>query len=299
MLHRILEGDVIMTDFISEHKKLIIGIIVYITLFFISMYISPWQLSNVNVDELILDTTNTVMDKIPVKIVFFGIYELCELLAYAQYGGFSENGMIMFFFSACAVFSYIMIIKQIVLNIYENGTAFELDIELGLDDVESIIFNYICDNVIVYIACLISFYIYTPIADWVNTIFSGGNFWIKALIVIFIILIVIIPSLSHLLLFLAYNYAVIGIAKLINYIDQLLNWNATIKAVLFFIIAALFIIVVNIIVNKLLDVLLYLSAIVFANVLKGIIGFVLIIIGIIVLCFVVSLVGSLLISVFT
>lgn len=288
-----------MTDFISEHKKIIIGIILYITLFFISMYISPWQLSNVNANDLLWDTTSTVMDKIPVKIIFFGIYELCELMIYAQYGGFSSNNTVMFFFSACAIFSYVMIIKQIALNIYENGTALEFDFnfDFHLGDVESIILNFICDNVIIYIACLISFYIYTPVADWVNSVYTGGNFWIKTLVVISILFIVILPSLTHFLLFWAYYYAVIGIVNLIIYIDQLLSWHTAIKTVLFFIIAALLIIILNIIFNKLLDVLLHLLLPLLSAFFAGASDFIresvrsliVLCVGIIVLCVVVSL----------
>lgn len=245
----ILEGDVIMTDFISEHKKFTIGIILYIALFFTSMYFSPWQLSNVE--------ETAFLDNILFKIVFCGIYELLELMVYSM-EGFS-GGSVMFFFSACAIFSYIMIIKKIALNIIDDGIAFDFDFDLDLDfdfDIEDIIFNYICDNVLIYIACLISFYIYTPAAGWVNTEFTGGNFGVKALMVIFVIFIVIIPSLPHFISFIAYLLGTYGIINLIGYMDRTLSWNSIVKNIIFFIIAALMIIIINIVFDKLIDFLL-------------------------------------------
>lgn len=247
-----------MIDFISEHKKITVGIILYIALFFTSMYFSPWQLSSVKEIEF--------LDSILLKIVFCGIYELLELMVYST-EGFPGNS-VMFFFTACATFSYIMIIKKIVLNIVDDGFEFALDLDFDLDsafndiinildfeDVESIIFNYICDNVLIYIACLISFYIYTPAAGWVNSEMTGGNFGVKALMVIFVIFIVIIPSLPHLIPFLAYLLATFGIYELIDYLDRIWSWNPIVKNVLFFIIAALMIIIINILSDKLTNCL--------------------------------------------
>ncbi|HAP79341.1 MAG TPA: hypothetical protein DCQ78_04095, partial [Ruminococcus sp.] len=104
-----------MKNFILNHKRLTIGIILYIAVFIVSSFISPWQIRDVNFSDLEIDHTIGVVDKVPLKIIYFGIYELVELLVYAGSENFTANGL-MFFITVCALFSYTYIIRSFVIK---------------------------------------------------------------------------------------------------------------------------------------------------------------------------------------
>lgn len=105
-----------MKDFISDHKRLTIGIVIYIAVFIVSNFLSPWQTGEITINDLESDSANIVTDKVPVNIIFFGIYELCELLFYANsLDSFESGNSIMFFVSACAIFTYMYFVKRIFI----------------------------------------------------------------------------------------------------------------------------------------------------------------------------------------
>ena len=140
-----------MKNFIINHKRLTIGIILYIAVFIVSSFISPWQIRDVNFSDLEIDHTIGVVDKVPLKIIYFGIYELVELLVYAGSESFTANGL-MFFITVCALFSYTYIIRSFVIkNEFDSKAE-----EMALD--------FIYDNIFAYISSVLAYFLYSPIA---------------------------------------------------------------------------------------------------------------------------------------
>ena len=59
-----------MKNFILSHKRLSVGIILYIAVFIVSGFISPWQIRDINLSDLDVDDSAGVMDKVPLKIIY-------------------------------------------------------------------------------------------------------------------------------------------------------------------------------------------------------------------------------------
>lgn len=232
-----------MRNLISGHKRLTIGIILYIAVFIVSKFLSPWQIGDITISDFDSDSSNIVMDKIPVNIIFFGIYELCELLFYATSSGMLESGHdIMFFISACALFTYMYFIKKLFINEYSDDFL-----------PEKIILDFIYDNIFAYISSLIVYYLYSPVSGLVIKVFKGDAFWLKALVSIMLILVLIIPAIPQFLQVLAYVFAISKITILLNYMDSSINWNIILKIIVIFAVAFILIALTNIIINIFLE----------------------------------------------
>lgn len=229
-----------MKNFILSHKRLSVGIILYIAVFIVSGFLSPWQIRDINFSDLDVDSTAGVMDKVPLKIIYFGIYELVELLVYADSDGFSANG-IMFFISVCALFSYTYVIRK---SFIKN----ELD-----SKAEEIAIDFIYDNIFAYISSLIAYYFYKPVEVNIAEIMNGDKTWLICLTVFIIICFVIIPAFPQLLQLLAYVFLVSMTAKLLVTMDSLLDWNIIIKNIIIFIVGAVLIVLINLVINVLLE----------------------------------------------
>ena len=229
-----------MKNFILSRKRLVIGIILYIAVFIVSGFLSPWQIREINFSDLDVGDSVEVMDRVPLKIIYFGIYELVELLVYAESESFSANG-IMFFISVCALFSYTYVIRK---SFIKN----ELD-----SKVEEISIDFIYDNIFAYIASLIAYYFYKPVAGKVAGIMDGDKKWLICLTVFIIICFVIIPAFPQLLQMLAYVFLVSMTAKLLVTMDSLIKWNAIIKNIVIFLVGAVLIVLINLIINFLLE----------------------------------------------
>lgn len=230
-----------MKDFISDHKRLTIGIVVYIAVFIVSNFLSPWQTGELTMSDLESDSANMVTDKIPVNIIFFGIYELCELLFYAD-SLESGGNSIMFFVSACAIFTYMYFIKRIFIN--EDSDDF-LPEKIALD--------FIYDNIFAYASSLIVYYLYNPVSTFISNIIVNENFLLRAVTIIAIILLIIIPALPQLLQIFSYVLAVSKITELLNYMDISLKWNIILKSIVIFAVAFILIALLNILINIVLE----------------------------------------------
>lgn len=229
-----------MKNFILSHKRLVIGIILYIAVFIVSGFLSPWQVRDINFSDLEVDTSVEVMDKVPLKIIYFGIYELVELLVYADSESFSANGL-MFFISVCALFSYTYVIRKSLIKNELDSKAEEISID------------FIYDNIFAYIASLIAYYFYKPAAGKIAGIMDGDKKWLIVLTSFIIICFVIIPALPQLLQMFAYVFLVSMTAKLLVTMDNLIEWNAIIKNIVIFLVGAVLIVLINLIINLLLE----------------------------------------------
>ncbi|MGN1037670.1 MAG: hypothetical protein ACI4PX_07845 [Ruminococcus sp.] len=229
-----------MKNFILSHKRLSVGIILYIAVFIVSGFISPWQIRDINLSDLDIDDSAGVMDKVPLKIIYFGIYELIELLVYADSDVFSANG-IMFFISVCALFSYTYVIRK---SFIKN----ELD-----SKAEEIAIDFIYDNIFAYISSLIAYYFYKSVEVKIAEIMGGGKTWLICLTVFIIICFVIIPAFPQLLQLLAYVFLVSMTAKLLVTMDSLIEWNIIIKKIIIFLVGAVLIVLINLVINVLLE----------------------------------------------
>lgn len=230
-----------MKNFIINHKRLTIGIILYIAVFIVSSFISPWQIRDVNFSDLEIDHTIGVVDKVPLKIIYFGIYELVELLVYAGSESFTANGL-MFFITVCALFSYTYIIRSFVIkNEFDSKAE-----EMALD--------FIYDNIFAYISSVLAYFLYSPIAKKVYTIMNSDKSTLfKILTVLIILFFVIIPSLPQLLQLLAYVFSISWTVKLLVTINETLKWNIILKTILIVLVGAVLIVLINLIINGLLD----------------------------------------------
>lgn len=229
-----------MKYFISNHKRLTLGIILYIAVFIVSSYISPWQVRDITLNDLEITESNMVMDKVPINIIYFGIYELCELLLYAE-SAYKTNGL-MFFITACAIFSYTYFIKK------------HLIVDEYLDDFpEKVALDFIYDNIFAYVISLIIYYFYEPVAGQVNQWLKTDVFILRAIIIGAIILFIAIPSIPQLLHLLAYIFSVMLITKLLNYIDNSLEWNIILKTIIIALVAVILFIAINLFIGMILE----------------------------------------------
>lgn len=232
-----------LRNLISGHKRLTIGIILYIAVFIVSKFLSPWQIGDITISDFDSDSSNIVMDKVPVNIIFFGIYELCELLFYATSSGMLESGHdIMFFISSCALFTYMYFIKKLFINEYSDDFL-----------PEKIILDFIYDNIFAYISSLIVYYLYSPVSGLVVKVFEGDTFWLKALVSIMLILVLIIPAIPQFLQVLSYVFAISKITILLNHMDSSINRNIILKIIVIFAVAFILIALTNIIINIFLE----------------------------------------------
>lgn len=232
-----------MKNFISDHKRLTVGIVIYIAVFIVSNFLSPWQVGEITISDLESDSANIVTDKVPVNIIFFGIYELCELLFYVSYtDSFDSGNSVMFFISACAIFTYMYFIKRIFIN--EDSDDF-LPEKIALD--------FIYDNIFAYVSSLIVYYLYNPVSTFISHIIVDENFFLRVVTIIAIILLIIIPALPQFLQVLSYVMAISKITELLNYMDISLKWNVILKTIAIFAVAIILIILLNIVINILLE----------------------------------------------
>lgn len=232
-----------MKDFISDHKRLTIGIAIYIAVFIVSNFLSPWQIGEITISDLESDSANMVTDKVPVNIIFFGIYELCELLFYVSYtDSFDSGNSVMFFISACAIFTYMYFVKRIFIN--EDSDDF-LPEKIALD--------FIYDNIFAYASSLIVYYLYKPVSTLVSHAFESEKIFFRAVTFIAIILLIIIPALPQFLQVLSYVMAISKITELLNYMDISLRCNIILKTIAVFAVAIILIVLLNIVINILLE----------------------------------------------
>lgn len=233
-----------MTNFVSNHKRLIIGIGLYIAVFIVSIFVSPWSLGELGINEVIDVSESVVTDKIPVNVIFFGIYELIELMDYSLSDALGEGGDILFFVAACAMFSFAKLINKFV-------------IQDDFDDFpESLVLDFLYDNIFAYVACLITYFAYPPVRGIVNNVFDGDTFWLKAVVVVALAIVVFVPSLLNISQVIVYALSVSAILELLSLIERSLNWYIIVEAVIAFTIAAVLLVVVNLIVNMLMDKML-------------------------------------------
>lgn len=225
-------------DFIREHKLIFTGVILYIIVFIVSSFISPWQTGDISfsdIDKSLADADNEI--KFNVKFMFYGIYELLEMLIYASSDAFAENGAV-FFLSLCALFTYLSCISFLFIKPDEMENK-----------IEKAVVGYLYDNIFSYIACIIAYYAFTPAYEKIIPIYRSHNF----IIMLLFIFIIAFPGLIQFFKMLAYIGCSIGIVKITGLINNALDDKRILASVLSFIVALALIILLNVIIEKIME----------------------------------------------
>lgn len=256
-------------ELVLSNKRISIGIVLYIAVFLVSGIWSPWQMDGLTVDDFTESFTklftelftesftesadNMVMDIVPVNILYFGIYELMQIMLYVKTAYAEDmNDGVMFMLSIYASFTYM----QYILREFIVGEDSE-DISIPA----KLVIEFIYDNILTYISCLIVYYAY-PLFWKVlpkvlaameieeNSRFLDILVWV---IVIFLLIAVIIPGALQFLKLIVYMLSMSLIIKLLNYMDHEIEWHMILKTALIFATAFVLIMIVNIVVNLILD----------------------------------------------
>lgn len=163
-------------NFLRRHKILIIGAVLYIVSFIISCFWNPWdsfghsysdkELMRIyNIYEVL--PHNAIEKIIPLKVVYFGIFEYLRVLEYSEHaGGF---GM----FIVLSFFTYTMLIKKVI---FKKSNMEDMDYPLTLKWLSGYMYgNVICffTSVIISIfAGLFDNFVFGFIDENINTITS-------------------------------------------------------------------------------------------------------------------------------
>lgn len=231
-------------NFISDHKVFFIGFIAYIAVFIISSFIAPWQIRDIkwtDIDESVMPSASKI--PINIKIMFYGIYELLELLLFADSETFAGNG-IVFFISACAVFTYVHFISNLFIK--------EENIE---NKIEKIAVSYIYDNIFSYIICLIMYYFFNPAYGGIMKIFSSHGNASKVLIIFLFIMIIILPSLPQIFKVIGYTFAMTGMVRIIDIMSDKLVGHKLLFIVLSFLVTVIMIVLLNLLIELVMKAL--------------------------------------------
>lgn len=244
-------------ELVLSNKRISIGIVLYIAVFIVSGMWSPWQVVGLTIDDFTDFTEsadNMVMDIVPVNILYFGIYELMQIMAYVNivYEEDMFNGII-FLLSIYASFTYMQcILRKFIVK--EDSEDISIPAKLAIE--------FIYDNILTYISCLIVYYIY-PLA-WRTAVngFAAAeagelNGFLAVLLYVTIFGIIpvaiVIPGALQLLQMLVYTLSMSLITELLNYMDHEIEWHIIFKTALIFAVAFILIMIVNIVVNLILD----------------------------------------------
>lgn len=230
-----------ISDFIFFHRRLSLGIVLFIAVLIVSNFYSPWVAANGGLAAIYNDPSNSWTDIIMFKLFMFGIYDLLELFYYAMDNPDFSAGGFMFIIAVCSIFCFTKVIQGFLL-------------ETELDDFpENVALDLIYDNIFAYVASLILFHCYSPIANSVNQTMSGSGFFAKAFTVILVAALVVIPAIPYLLYIGVYTVSLFFGIQLLDYLEKVITWQIPFfKSAVIFLVSLILILVINLVVSLLL-----------------------------------------------
>lgn len=238
-----------MRNFISRYKLVFTGIVLYIIVFIVSSFISPWQIdiiSFADIDDSLAFADGKI--NFNIKFIFYGIYELIEMLVYASSEKFAGNN-IVFFISLCALFTFLSCISFLLIRPDENLSCSDPS-ERRKKKIEKAVAGYLYDNVFAYIACLAVYYLFNPVYDRVMLLYNSEN---KPLVMLLSVVFIFIPGAIQFFKILAYvgvSYEIIRIVY--NIQDHFADKKAA-AAVISFVVALVLIILLNLIMDAIME----------------------------------------------
>ena len=239
--------------FISEHKKLAIGIVLYIAVAVTGIFISPWD-NPLFAEEMTqgYGFTNEFMNSLPFELLFSGVAELIESLYYVQSLEFSSGFYLFFFFSVCAMFTYTSALKHLILD---GADYFTLDMSNmeDLNPVERIAVDYLYDNVGIFLSSVLVRNLYPLLSGKFAEQWEKGDGPINFLLILLLVVLIVIPMLPNLIYLLLYMLGTQGIILLSNLIDANLDWLPFFKTALMLVTAVLLVIILNILSSVILE----------------------------------------------
>lgn len=241
-------------DFISEHKKLCIGIALYIAVFVAGIFFTPWGGAVVSAEEMGegLVFTNAFMNALPFEFLYYGIAELIQAFGYIQTLEMGNLMMLFFYFTVCAVFTYTSALKHLILD---GKDFFSFDIS-DMDDMnffEKVSVDYLYDNVGMFLTGVLVRLLYPIAAEGFVGLWNGGNFFVNALLVLAVAVLILIPMLPNLVYMFLYALGLQKIIQLANTMESGMNMPAFFKTALIFLAAAALILLLNFLGSLLLD----------------------------------------------
>lgn len=232
-------------NFISEHKKLTIGIVLYLAVFITGIFISPWD--NALLTEEMAQGygfTNEFMNKLPFELLFSGVAELIESLYYVQTLELSAGIYMFFFFTVCAMFTYTSALKHLILDGPDYFTLDMSDME-DMNPVEKITIDYLYDNVGIFLSSVLVRNLYTFVSEKFTEQWDKGQVVINIILLFALVVLIVLPMLPNLIYMLLYIFGTQGIIWLSNTIDSNLNWLPFFKTALILVAAVLLVVVLN------------------------------------------------------
>lgn len=234
-----------MRNFISKYKLVCTGIVLYIAVFIVSSFISPWQADSISFAD-IDDSLAFADGKIDfnIKFIFYGVYELIEMLVYATYGDFTGNTNI-FFLSICALFTFLSCISFLLIR--PDKQLNDMD---SHEKIEKAVAGYLYDNIFAYIACLAAYYLFNPAYEKIMSIYHSKN---GSLVMVLFVIFIAIPGAIQFLKVLAYVGVSYEIVKIIYNIQNHFEDKKVIATVLSFIVALALIVLLNLIMDRIME----------------------------------------------
>lgn len=232
-------------EFISEHKKLVIGIVLYIAVCVAGIFISPWDNALLEEDAAQgYGFTNELLNALPFELLFSGVAELIESLYYVQSLGLSAGIYIFFFFSICAMFTYTSALKHLILDGADYFTLDMSDME-DLNPAEKITIDYLYDNVGIFLSSILVRNLYPLLAGKFTEQWDKNQVVINIILLFALIVLIVLPMLPNLIYMLLYVFGIYGIIWLSNTIDAGLNWIPFFKTALMLIAAVVLLVALN------------------------------------------------------
>lgn len=240
-------------DFISEHKKLTIGIVLYLAVAVTGIFISPWD-NPIFAEEMSqgYGFTNDFMNSLPFELLFSGVAELIESLFYVQSLELSSGMYLFFFFTVCAMFTYTSALKHLILDGADYFTLDMSDME-DLNPVERIAVDYLYDNVGIFLSSVLVRNLYPFVSGKFAEQWSKNDGLINSLLIFLLVVLIVIPMLPNLIYLLLYMFGTQGIVLLSNVIDANLDWLPFFKAALMLVVAVLLVVILNILSSVVLE----------------------------------------------
>lgn len=243
-----------IVEFISGHKKLVIGTALYIAVFITGVFFTPWGGAEISVEEMGegLVFTNTFMNALPFEFLYYGIAELIQAFGYIQTLEMGSGISLFFYFTVCAVFTYTSALKHLILD---GRDFFSLDIS-DMDDMnffEKVTVDYLYDNVGMFLTSVLVRLLYPVAAEGFVRLWSGGNIFLNALLALALAVLILIPMLPNLVYMFLYAFGLQKIIELANMMESGMNMPSFFKTALIFLAAAALILLLNFLGSLLLD----------------------------------------------
>lgn len=274
-----------MKNFIKNHKLLLIGIAIYILVYFFYQLYNPWidysqidsltKIHQMNSAGLPSDTyrdnrieyasggflsayfsdilpDNKIASVIPINFFFFGIENIALAI---------NRDSVMVSMALIALLAYIVQLKNFIFkkfNLFENKTI-----------AEKWTINYIYDNIVFYLAgfpAQIILLLKEPVGNTLKNLSSLS----PLLLILFLIgiaiyiIVVLLPGIAGNIFYFLYILLLNAIIDLVNYIDadllvKAFDKNSIPHHIIAFVIGVLIIFVANIVLENLLELLHHLT----------------------------------------